>query len=91
MAGLVGKAKSPLTRPGDPSLLMTPQSVRVNLAERSYLIQVTSNNLAGIGSFARQHTHGSLAFVVTDENAAPHARSAPCIRCLRVVRSSCPG
>jgi 3-dehydroquinate synthase len=55
---------------------MTPESVHVDLAERSYLIQIVSNDLAGIGPFARQHTHGSLAFVVTDENAAPHARAA---------------
>ena len=54
---------------------MTPQSVRVNLAERSYDIHVTSNDLAGTGPFARQRSRAALALVVTDENAAPHGRA----------------
>jgi 3-dehydroquinate synthase len=55
---------------------MTPLSVRVNLGPRSYDIHVTSGDLAGVGPFARQHSRGTLAVVVTDENAAPHGHAA---------------
>ncbi|HXG08620.1 MAG TPA: 3-dehydroquinate synthase family protein, partial [Gemmataceae bacterium] len=51
-------------------------NVRVNLAERSYDIRVISGDLAGIGPFARQRAAGSMAFVVTDEHVAVHARAA---------------
>jgi 3-dehydroquinate synthase len=54
---------------------MTPLTVRVNLAERSYEIHVTSGDLAGIGPFARQRSRGALALVVTDTNVAGHART----------------
>ncbi len=55
---------------------MTPSSLRVNLAERSYDIVVTSADLEGLGHFARGRAKGNLAFLVTDENVAPHARAA---------------
>ncbi|MCC6418309.1 MAG: 3-dehydroquinate synthase [Gemmataceae bacterium] len=55
---------------------MTASPLRVNLAERSYDIVVTSGDPAGLGPFARQHSRGQFAFVVTDENVAPHARAA---------------
>jgi 3-dehydroquinate synthase len=47
--------------------------MRVDLGPRSYDIAVTSRSLAGVGSFARQRCKGTLAFVVTDENAKSHA------------------
>jgi 3-dehydroquinate synthase len=50
-------------------------AVRVNLAERSYDIVVTSNDLAGVGAFARQRAGGSLAFLVTDERVGQQARA----------------
>jgi 3-dehydroquinate synthase len=50
-------------------------NVRVNLAERSYDIVITSNDSAGLGPFARQRTAGALAFVVTDEHVAGHGRA----------------
>jgi 3-dehydroquinate synthase len=53
---------------------MDSVGVRVNLAQRSYDIQVTSNDLAGVGPFGRQRCRGSLAFVVTDQNAAAHGQ-----------------
>jgi 3-dehydroquinate synthase len=52
---------------------MTSLTVQVNLAERSYGIHVTSDDLAGAGSFARQRTRGDRTFLVTDKNAAAHA------------------
>lgn len=48
-------------------------SIRVQLGERSYDIAVTSNDVAGLGSFARQRVQGGRAFVVTDEHVIEHA------------------
>jgi 3-dehydroquinate synthase len=47
--------------------------VRVNLAERSYDIVITSNDGRGLGPFARQRAPRTLALVVTDEHVAAHA------------------
>ncbi len=55
---------------------MTSLTVRVNLAQRGYDIQVVSGDPAGLGPFARQRARGGTALVVTDENAAPHGRAA---------------
>ena len=55
------------------------KSLRVALAERSYDIHVTRNDLEGLGVFARQRATGSSALVIADENVAGHAD--------RVVRS----
>jgi 3-dehydroquinate synthase len=52
---------------------MTPATVRVNLGPRSYDIVVTTDDLAGVGPFARQRCPGRLALVVTDEHVAAHA------------------
>ena len=49
--------------------------VRVNLAQRSYDISITSHDSAGLGRFARQNTAGLVAFVVTDEHVTGHARA----------------
>jgi 3-dehydroquinate synthase len=49
------------------------QSIHVQLGERSYDIAVTSGDIAGLGSFARQRAKGSRAFVVTDEHVIEHA------------------
>jgi 3-dehydroquinate synthase len=54
-------------------LSMPLNSVRVELGERSYDIQVGSGDLAGVGAFARQRSRGKLAFVVTDVNVVRHA------------------
>ena len=42
--------------------------VRVDLKERGYDIQITSDDRAGLGPFARQRCAGSKALVVTDEH-----------------------
>lgn len=41
---------------------------RVNLAERSYDIQIGSGNLAGLPAFLRERTPSSHAVIVTDNN-----------------------
>ena len=51
-------------------------SLRVNLAERSYDIVVTSGAPAGLGPFARARSRGELALLVTDTNVTDHARAA---------------
>jgi 3-dehydroquinate synthase len=51
-------------------------SLRVNLAERSYDLAVTSGDRAGLGPFARARARGPLAFLVTDTNVAAHAEAA---------------
>ncbi|HYT94000.1 MAG TPA: 3-dehydroquinate synthase [Gemmataceae bacterium] len=52
---------------------MSSPTLRVNLAQRSYDIVTTSDDVEGLGRFARERTRGSLAFIVTDENVANHA------------------
>jgi 3-dehydroquinate synthase len=51
-----------------------PQTLRVNLGERSYDIVVTGNSLHQLGAFARQRSKGTTAIIVTDENAKVHAQ-----------------
>jgi 3-dehydroquinate synthase len=51
-------------------------SLRVNLAERSYDLAVTSGDRAGLGPFARARARGTLALLVTDTNVAAHAEEA---------------
>jgi 3-dehydroquinate synthase len=48
-------------------------SLRVNLAERSYDIIVTRNDLASVGAFARQHCRGTSAFAIADAKVGGHA------------------
>src|SRR5262245_20293730 len=56
--------------------MMSPDdTLCVHLGPRSYDIVVTTNSASGLGSFARQRSKGSSAFLVTDENVAPHAES----------------
>lgn len=50
-------------------------SVRVHLGERSYDIVVSSDDLAGVGPFARQQATGARAVVISDEHVALHARA----------------
>jgi 3-dehydroquinate synthase len=52
------------------------QTVRVNLAERSYDIVITSDDADGMGPFARARAQASLAFFVGDEHVQPHAEAA---------------
>ena len=47
---------------------------RVNLADRSYDLAFTSDDLAGVGAFARQRSKGTTALVVADNNTAGHAK-----------------
>jgi 3-dehydroquinate synthase len=49
------------------------QTIRVQLGERSYDINVTSGDAAGLGPFAQQRAKGSRAFVITDEHVIEHA------------------
>lgn len=53
---------------------MEPTTIRVNLAQRSYDIVVTSGDLAGVGAFARQRAKGTQTLVITDEHVAGHAQ-----------------
>lgn len=48
--------------------------VHVNLGDRSYDITVGSKTLDGVGVVARELSRGKMAFVVSDERVAPHAR-----------------
>jgi len=48
---------------------MIPSTVAVCLGPRSYDIAITTDDLAGVGSFARQRCPGGLALVVSDEHA----------------------
>jgi 3-dehydroquinate synthase len=54
---------------------MTALTVHVNLAQRSYDILITSNDLPGAGPFVRQRIRGTRAVVITDENAVAHGRA----------------
>lgn len=54
---------------------MSLSSIRVQLSERSYDIAVTTNDLAGIGVFARERARGSRAFLVVDEHVVKHAEA----------------
>ncbi len=49
------------------------ESLRVQLGERSYDIAVTSDDVGGVGPFARQRTRSIRAFIVTDEHVIEHA------------------
>jgi 3-dehydroquinate synthase len=48
-------------------------NISVNLGPRSYDIAVRIDGLAGFGPFVRERVKGGRAFVVTDQNARPHA------------------
>ena len=50
--------------------------VRVQLGERGYDIVITSDDVAGLGSFARQRAKGGRALIVTDEHVIAHADKA---------------
>ncbi|MEM8947118.1 MAG: 3-dehydroquinate synthase [Planctomycetota bacterium] len=45
--------------------------MRVNLAERSYDIEIGSGNLAGLAAFLRERTHSNHAVIITDTNVDP--------------------
>ncbi len=49
-------------------------SLRVNLGPRSYDIVITTADLGGLASFARDRDRGTSALVVGDQNVAGHAR-----------------
>jgi 3-dehydroquinate synthase len=52
----------------------TPQTVRVNLAERSYDIEIGAGNLGEVGRFLAARGKVSHAILITDENVQePHA------------------
>jgi 3-dehydroquinate synthase len=52
---------------------MSPLSLRVRIGERSYDIAITTGDLTGVGSFARERVKASRTLVVTDANAVSHA------------------
>src|SRR5258705_13891053 len=70
--GVSNVALGPEPRSGSANM----NTVRVNLGERSYDIVVTSDDLAGLGPFARQRTRGGLAVVIADEHVTDHAGRA---------------
>ena len=51
-------------------------TIRVQLGERSYDIRIVSDDLRGLGPFARERCRGSLALVVSDEHVSAHADAA---------------
>ena len=51
-------------------------TIRVQLGERSYDIQIVSDDRRGLGPFARERCGGAVAFVVGDEHVSPHADAA---------------
>jgi 3-dehydroquinate synthase len=54
-----------------------PETVRVNLAERSYDIEIGTGNLAEVGAFLTERAKVSHAVVITDQNVEkPHAEDA---------------
>jgi len=54
-----------------------PQTLRVDLAERSYDIEIGAGNLPGLGGFLAARGDVSRAVVITDENVQePHATAA---------------
>jgi 3-dehydroquinate synthase len=53
---------------------MKPQTVCVNLGERSYDIVVTCGDLTGLGAFARGRSHATKVLIVTDANVEVHAK-----------------
>jgi 3-dehydroquinate synthase len=66
-------------------------TLHVNFGPRSYPIQVTAGNSAGMGAFARQQTSTTMAVVVSDENVQTYAQAvmrsleAEGFRCAPVV------
>jgi 3-dehydroquinate synthase len=50
-------------------------TMRVNLGERSYDIQVTTDDLGGVGPFARARCAGALALLIADRAVAVNAGS----------------
>ncbi len=52
---------------------MSPTNVTVNLGDRSYDIVVTSDDLAGIGPFARQRCQSDASMIILDETVSVHA------------------
>jgi 3-dehydroquinate synthase len=57
--------------------MSTEQTVRVDLAERSYDIVIGSNNLAGLGKFVTERGKTTHAVLITDDNVQePHGMSA---------------
>jgi 3-dehydroquinate synthase len=53
----------------------SPTTVRVSLADRSYDIVITSDDLASLGPFARARSKSPLAVVVADDRVTPHAEA----------------
>ena len=65
------------SRRGTATVSDSLQTVRVNLAERSYDIQIGTGNLAEIGPFLTARGKISHAVIITDQNVqTPHAEAA---------------
>src|SRR5262245_33343588 len=54
---------------------MTPTTLRVALAERSYDVAITSGDLPALGPFARARCKATLAVVVRDDRVTAHAEA----------------
>jgi 3-dehydroquinate synthase len=50
-------------------------SIRVNLGQRGYDIVVTTSDFHAMGRFARERSHATSAFLVTDDHAVVYAQS----------------
>jgi 3-dehydroquinate synthase len=55
---------------------MKSPALRIQLGDRSYDIVTTSDELGGLGPFARERTRGRFAHVVSDINVAVYAERA---------------
>jgi 3-dehydroquinate synthase len=49
-------------------------TIHVELDLRSYEIRITSNDLVGVGPFARQRSRATTALVITDQHVVGHAQ-----------------
>src|SRR5437016_3602490 len=53
---------------------ISPTTIRVNLKERGYDVVVTTDDVSGLGAFARQRAQGTSSMIVTDENVEELAK-----------------
>jgi 3-dehydroquinate synthase len=60
-------------QPKDSAVNTPPQTVRVELSERSYDIRIGSGNLPDVGPFLRSLGDVTHAVIITDTNVQPHA------------------
>jgi 3-dehydroquinate synthetase len=64
--------------------MLGSHTVRVNLAERSYDIEVGTNTLSQLGTFVSQREKVTHAVVITDRNVAEH-HAVPAVEALHAA------